>query len=97
MNRLRNILNKHDPIGIYFGKKVNFDEYDSEIKNIYKDFRRYKDFDQFCKRVYSIFKFWFGADVVGDKSKYDKLSKDLYLVLKIHFKNETKPKILPKR
>ena len=24
MNRLRIVLNKHDPMGIYFGKKVNF-------------------------------------------------------------------------
>ncbi|MBS3113464.1 hypothetical protein J4448_00020 [Candidatus Woesearchaeota archaeon] len=98
MNKLRIVLNKQDPIGIYFDKKTNFDEYDPEIKNIYNDFNKCKNFKEFSKLVYSIFQYWFGADVAGNKIKYSKLSRELYHILKKHLKNDkTKPKILFKK
>ena len=37
LSEMRKIMNRHDPIRIYFGKKVNFDEYDPKINEIYKD------------------------------------------------------------
>ena len=48
--------------------------------------------------MYSIFQYWFGADVAGNKIKYSKLSRELYHILKKHLKNDkTKPKILFKK
>ena len=86
MNKLRTILNKYDPMGIYFGKNVNLNEYDPEIKNIYYDFKKCKNLKEFNKLVYSVFTYWFGGDVIGNKSKYSKISNEIYPVLKIHFK-----------
>src|SRR3989344_6993641 len=82
MNKLRIILNKQDPIGIYFGKKVNFDEYGPEIKNIYCDFNKCKNFKEFSSLVYSVFQYWFSSDIIGSKTKYNKISKEFYTILR---------------
>lgn len=81
LNEMRKIVNKHDPIGIYFNKNVNFDEYDLEIIDIHNIFRKCKDVDAFTVEVYRIFKHLFSADVVGNKNKYTCLSKELFDVL----------------
>ncbi len=78
LNGMRKILNKHDPIGIYHSKKVNFDEYDPEITAIYKTHKRCKNLEKFVKEVHKIFIKWFSAEVAGKKEKYTPLSKDLF-------------------
>ncbi len=78
LNGMRKILNNHDPIGIYFGKDVNFDEYDSEIEDIYKIFRKCKNLDKFVIEVHKIFIKWFSSEVAGKKEEYIDLSKDLF-------------------
>ena len=75
---MRKILNKHDPIGIYFGKDVNFDEYDPEIKDIYKIFKKCKNLDKFVIEVHKIFIKWFSSEVAGNKEEHIDLSRDLF-------------------
>ncbi len=78
LNEMRIILNKHDPIGIYFGKKINFDEYDSEINEIYKAFQISKNLVAFIENVHKIFKKWFTPEIAGNKKRYVTLSNELF-------------------
>lgn len=79
-NELRKIFNKHDPIGIYFTD--NFDEYDPEIERIVAQFRNDKTLQDFLTDVYDTLVFMFDKQIVGAKSKYKKLTKEIYEVLK---------------
>lgn len=79
LNRMREVLNKHDPIGIY--SRNNFDEYDSEIREIRKIFIGCKDLDKFITEVHKIFIRFFDKRIAGNKQKYVKISKDLFKLL----------------
>ncbi len=81
LNEMRIILDKHDPIGIYFGKKINFDEYDSEINEIYKAFQISKNLAAFIENVHEIFKKWFTPEIAGNKKRYVTLSNELFNLL----------------
>lgn len=81
LNGMKEVLNKHDPIGIYSGKNVNFDEYNSEIKEIYKIFKRCKNLDEFIIEIHKIFINFFKEEIVGSKEKYIKISKDIFELL----------------
>ena len=72
LNKLRVIFNKHDPIGIYFGKKLNFDEYDPEIKDTAIRFKRSKNLKEFISEIHAIFVNMFDEKIAGRKSKYHK-------------------------
>ncbi len=78
---MRGILNKHDPIKIYYFTKA-FDEYDPEIKTIYKRSKAVNNLDNFTTLVHKVFIRWFGKDITGKKKKYVKLSKELFELLK---------------
>jgi hypothetical protein len=80
--KLRKIINKYDPICIYFGKKSNPDEYDPEIEKILATFSKNDTFENFTDKVYDIFTEMFGSDIIDHKSKYIKLSKEIYNYLK---------------
>ncbi|MBI1972776.1 hypothetical protein HYS50_02105 [Candidatus Woesearchaeota archaeon] len=77
-NKLRKILNKHDPIGIYFGMRENFDEYDPEIEDIYRLSKQCKNLDTFVDGVHKIFIRWFGPETAKGKEEYIGLSKELF-------------------
>ena len=81
LSEMRKIMNRHDPIRIYFGKKVNFDEYDPKINEIYKTFKKSKNLDDFTIKVHKIFQKWFSSDLAGNKEIYISLSRDLFNLL----------------
>lgn len=82
MSQLRAITNKIDPMGIFLDKEVNFDEYDPEIKDMLQLFLKCKDFEEFYDGVYISFINWFDEANAGEKSKYHKLSGEVYKYLK---------------
>jgi len=79
---LRKILNKHDPIHIYFGKKINPDEYDLEIEKILLAFNKNNNLEKFTEKVYTIFIKMFSPKIAGDRSKYVKLAEEICNYLK---------------
>lgn len=88
LNEMRIILNKHDPIGIYFGKKINFDEYDSEINEIHKVFQISKGIAVFIDKVHNIFKKWFTPEIAGNKKRYVMISNELFNLLSQSYSSE---------
>jgi len=77
-NKLRKLFNKHDPIGIYENKDVNFDEYDPEISGLIIRFKRSKNEDEFLDELYIVFKNMFSERIAGSKNRYTKLAKEIY-------------------
>lgn len=75
---MREIVTEYDPIGIYFGKNTNFDEYDPEIEDIFAEFKQCKSLEEFTAKVYRVFQKWFGSRIAGSKEKYTAISKDFY-------------------
>ena len=82
-NKLREIFNKHDVMGIYFGKDVNFDEYDPEIKKLPFIFHEKLSLKEFTDELHKLFQRMFSKEIVGNKTKYLKLAKEVYELLKL--------------
>lgn len=82
LNDLREIFNKHDPIGIFLHKDVNFDEYDSELEGMIIRFNRSKNLDEFVGEVHNVFENMFSPEVAGPKKKYIPLATDVYNYIK---------------
>ncbi|MBI2142849.1 hypothetical protein HYU20_00720 [Candidatus Woesearchaeota archaeon] len=53
-NELREIFNKHDPIGIYRDKETNFDEYDPEIEQLPLVFNKTSSVKEFADKLHEI-------------------------------------------
>ena len=83
-NGLRRIINAHDPMGIYFGEDVNFDEYDPEIGDILTEFKRSKNLEEFTNKVHAIFVKWFSSGIAGPRSKYRNLAEEIYEFLRVN-------------
>lgn len=79
-DKLRKIFNKHDPISIYAGPKINFDEYDPEIEELPFIFKRSKNSVEFLTEVHNVFIKMFDESA-GPKSRYRKLAKEVYELL----------------
>jgi len=82
LKELRRIFNKHDPIAVFIGEKVNFDEYDPEIKVIFSEFQKSNNFEEFKKRFYKVFCKYFSKKIAGNESDYKKMSQEVYDLLK---------------
>ena len=80
--KLREIFNKHDPIGIYENDKINVDEYDPEISGLIIRFKRSKNEDEFLVKIHALFIKMFSDDIAGPKQKYKKLAQEIYSFLK---------------
>ena len=81
LNEMRKIVNKYDPVGIYYTTEA-FNEYDPEIRDIYTSFKKSKVLNEFTKEVHNVFVKWFFPSVAGKREKYIDLSKDLFKLLK---------------
>ncbi len=81
-NTLREIFNRHDPIGIYFGKNANFDEYDPEIRQLPLIFHKEMALKEFTDKLHKLFQRMFFPEIAGNKAKYGKLAKQIYELLK---------------
>lgn len=81
LNKMRKIVNKYDPVGIYYSTEA-FDEYDPEIREIYIKFKKSKTLKEFTKEVHNVFVKWFFLSIAGKREKYIDLSKDLFRLLK---------------
>jgi len=90
LSNLREIFNRHDPIGIYFGKEINWDEYDPEISELLVRWRRSKNLKEFTSEIHNVFVKMFDRGIAGPKSKYEKLSKEVYNFLNNKLKDKTK-------
>ena len=69
-------------MGIYFGKDVNFDEYDPEIEKIKLPLHKNLTLKEFTDQIHEIFKRMFFPEIAGNKIKYKKLAKELYDLLR---------------
>ncbi|MBI2653570.1 hypothetical protein HYX02_02040 [Candidatus Woesearchaeota archaeon] len=81
-NKLRAIFNKHDPIGIYEDEKTNFDEYDPEIERLIPRFQRSNNLNEFTQEIYDLFQKMFSPELAGPKTRYKKLAKEVYDLLR---------------
>ena len=77
-DKLRDIFNKHDQVGIYFGKGINYDEYDQEINGLIIRFKRSKNLEEFTSEIHTLFINMFDKEIAGQKLKYKKLAKEVY-------------------
>ncbi len=80
-NELREIFNKHDPIGIYRDKETNFDEYDPEIEQLPLVFNKTSSVKEFADKLHEIFQRMFSKETAGKKANYRELAKDVYKLL----------------
>lgn len=84
-NRLRKIFNRHDPINLYQGEDINFDEYDNEIIKIVDKFNTSFDLDTFTKAVHLVFIEMFNEEIAGPINLYSNLAKEVYEFLSHEF------------
>ena len=84
-NKIRKIFNKHDPVGIYIHKNVNFDEYDPEISGVLIRFKRSKNLKEFTDEIHNVFHNMF-SNMRIPKDNLDKLAKDVYELLNYELK-----------
>jgi hypothetical protein len=81
-DKLRRIFNKHDPIGIYFGDEVNFDEYDPEISAVDIRFKRSKNLKEFTEEIIEVFTNMFTKLSASQEKICIDLAKETYTLLK---------------
>ncbi|OGI60029.1 hypothetical protein A2641_02540 [Candidatus Nomurabacteria bacterium RIFCSPHIGHO2_01_FULL_37_25] len=76
LNKLQEIINKHDPVGLYPGAWTPDNEYDIEAKEIllYNSQNNSVDFYDFVK---NIFIRYFGEESI-DKKKLREMSVEIY-------------------
>ena len=79
-NRVRDIVNKYDPITL-LESGCPIDEYDPEVKKIIPLFQIVKSIDQLQDLIYEIFVSMFDEKIAGPKNKYRKLSEELFALL----------------
>lgn len=75
-NSITEILAKYDPIGIVY--ESNPDEYNLEAKTILRKLDRCNSIEETTNMVYQDFKSWFGTAEIGEKSRYEKLSEEIW-------------------
>ncbi|MFQ5640659.1 MAG: hypothetical protein ACE5IR_21985 [bacterium] len=75
---LQQCLFKHDPIGINF--ESNTDEYAPEVGTIVPRLSACSSQADVFDVVYEEFVKWFGADVAGPKSRYEKVSEEIWMI-----------------
>lgn len=73
---LREILNRHDPIGLIMGD-LNLDEYDPEIENILPILDGEVNQESLSKHIYDVFVMYFDKDIAGSRDKYYKIARDI--------------------
>ncbi len=75
--RIREVINRHDPIGlIAYG--CPSDEYDPEIQKIIPKIKIAKSVLELHDSVYSIFCEMFNKNIAGNRREYRELSEELY-------------------
>ena len=74
-SKLREVLLRENPMGIYFDDVKNTDEYDSEIEAIIQRFSTCTNQAQVQRMIWNVFKEFFGEQGAGPKSQYAKLAE----------------------
>ncbi len=82
-DKLRERFNEHDLIGIYYGKGINFDEYDPEIEQLPLILHEKLSLKGFTDELHKLFQRMFSKELAGNKAKYWKLAKETYDLLKL--------------
>jgi hypothetical protein len=72
---LREILNKQDPMGIFFGD--NTDEYGAEIESIMQVITKNPTQEELTEDIWLIFQAYFGKIEAGAKEKYSAAAKEI--------------------
>lgn len=65
-----------DPIGISFD--TNTDEYDAEAESIVPRLTRATSEADAIEIVFSKFQRWFGPDIAGPRSRYERVASDIW-------------------
>jgi hypothetical protein len=81
IEKIKDIINKYNPIGIYVDTETNLDEYNPEIRLILSAFKKSKNPEGFLKKVYKIFVKMFGKKDARQFNDYTKMSDEIYGVL----------------
>ncbi len=77
IKKVRDIINKHDPIGLVkLGCPIN--EYHPEVKQIISKINLKNSVNELQEAVYHIFVNMFDKKLVGPKSKYQELSAEIF-------------------
>jgi hypothetical protein len=84
--QLRKLFNKFDLVGIYISEKINFDQYDPEIKLIVERFKICRDVNEFTIEVCSVFESMFWNGIFDSKLKYKYLAEETYSLLQKELK-----------
>ena len=75
-NSITEILAKHDLMGIVY--ESNPDEYNLEAKTILRKLDRCNSIEETTNMIYQDFKSWFAPVDIGEKSRYKKLSEEIW-------------------
>ena len=78
--KIREIINRHDPIGI-ISDDDNPDEYDPEVKEITTKLEKKYTQKELTEEILKIFIKYFTPQIVGDKNKYDLIAKEIMAIL----------------
>lgn len=75
----RDIVNKHDPIDL-IAIGCPEDEYNSEVEEILKSLPDVKNEEALGEAIWQIFVAYFDEQLAGDRKKYDRLARDIWLL-----------------
>lgn len=78
--RLRAVLIKEDPAGIYFPDLNNVDEYDSEIDVILEKLPNCQSEEDIKNLVWTTFVRFFGKNTAGDLEMYKSIAHKLWIL-----------------
>jgi len=74
--QVASVLLTHDPVGIFFGDNV--DEYDPEVSTILPKLKNCKSEKDVLELVYKEFVKWFDESIIGPKTKYKPIAKEIW-------------------
>lgn len=73
---VREILFRHDPIGINFGS--NTDEYEPEVDTILPRLVTAGSAEELRRVIYEEFVRWFTPEIAGSEANYDSVARDIW-------------------
>jgi len=84
---LKKIISKEDPIGLIdFEIAESLDEYDPELKEIFKREISVLDSKELGQWIYQVFVEFFNEELAGGKEKYNRIANEFLLAMNNHNK-----------
>lgn len=72
---IRRVILDVDPMDLYFEEDDNFDEYDSEVREIIERLPEAKTIDDLTAMIWRVFKRFFSEELVGSADRYRSIAQ----------------------